>query len=119
MKNILKVLLAAIFLFGSVPTLTAMDNSNGMEEIKKKKKKGKKLKGKASKGLVNTNVTEYLSDSLSRFYVYTGHRLFQSGGRKDGLAHGLLKTYELLNQRESCFENGSVVDKTVCSALSD
>ena len=49
MKNILKVLLAAIFLFGSVPTLTAMDNSNGMEEIKKKKKKGKKIKKKGKK----------------------------------------------------------------------
>ena len=51
MKNILKVLLTAIFLFGSVPTLTAMDNSNGMEEIKKKKKKDKKKKGgKGKKG---------------------------------------------------------------------
>ena len=30
MKNILKVLLSAIFLFGSVPTLTSMYNSNGM-----------------------------------------------------------------------------------------
>jgi hypothetical protein len=46
MKNILKVLLAGIFLFGSVPTLQA-SNDAGMEEIKKKKKKkGKKIKGK-------------------------------------------------------------------------
>jgi|TARA_R110002074_G_scaffold189405_1_gene355141 hypothetical protein len=50
MKNILKLILSGLILFGSVPTLTAMDTSNGMEEIKKKKKKGKKLKGKASKG---------------------------------------------------------------------
>ena len=50
MKNILKLILSGLILFGSVPTLTAMDTSNGMEEIKKKKKKGKKLKGKAGKG---------------------------------------------------------------------
>jgi hypothetical protein len=49
MKNILKILLSAFILVGSVPTLQA-DNSAGMEEIKKKKKKGKKLKGKADKG---------------------------------------------------------------------
>ena len=50
MKNILKVLLSAFILLGSVPTLQA-DNSAGMEEIKKKKKKkGKKLKNKAGKG---------------------------------------------------------------------
>ena len=49
MKNILKILLSAFILFGSVPTLQA-DNSTGMGEIKKKKKKGKKLKGKADKG---------------------------------------------------------------------
>ena len=50
MKNILKLILSGLILFGSVPTLTAMDNSNGMEEIKKKKKKGKKLKGKGKGG---------------------------------------------------------------------
>ena len=50
MKNVFKLILSGLILFGSVPTLTAMDTSNGMEEIKKKKKKGKKLKGKASKG---------------------------------------------------------------------
>ena len=50
MKNILKVLLSAFILLGSVPTLQA-DNLAGMEEIKKKKKKkGKKIKGKAGKG---------------------------------------------------------------------
>ena len=50
MKNILKLILSSLILFGSVPTLQA-DNSNGMEEIKKKKKKkDKKLKGKAGKG---------------------------------------------------------------------
>ena len=50
MKNLLKVILSAFILFGSVPTLQAIDNASGMEEIKKKKKKGKKLKGKAGKG---------------------------------------------------------------------
>lgn len=46
MKSLLKVLLASIFLFGSVPTLQASSDA-GMEEIKKKKKKkGKKVKGK-------------------------------------------------------------------------
>ena len=50
MKNLLKVILSAFILFGSVPTLQANDNASGMEEIKKKKKKGKKLKGKAGKG---------------------------------------------------------------------
>ena len=49
MKNIIKILLSAFILLGSVQTLQA-DNSAGMEEIKKKKKKGKKLKGKADKG---------------------------------------------------------------------
>ena len=51
MKNILKLILSGLILFGSVPTLSAMDNSNGMEEIKKKKKKDKKKKGgKGKKG---------------------------------------------------------------------
>jgi len=46
MKSLLKVLLAGIFLFGSVPTLQASSDA-GMEEIKKKKKKkGKKVKNK-------------------------------------------------------------------------
>ena len=51
MKNILKLILSGLILFGSVPTLTAMDNSNGMEEIKKKKKSKKKKikKGKKKK----------------------------------------------------------------------
>ena len=53
MKNILKLILSAIFIFGSVPSVNAMDmNMAGMEEIKKKKKKKKKLggnKGKKSK----------------------------------------------------------------------
>jgi len=50
MKNLLKVLLVGIFLFGSVPTLQASNNA-GMEEIKKKKKKkSKKVKGKEGKG---------------------------------------------------------------------
>jgi len=54
MKNILKLILSGIILFGAVPTVNAMDmNMAGMEEIKKKKKKkkGKKIgkKGKKSK----------------------------------------------------------------------
>ena len=53
MKNILKLILSVIILFGAVPTVNAMDmNMNNMEEIKKKKKKkGKKIgkKGKKSK----------------------------------------------------------------------
>ena len=53
MKNVLKLLLSAIILFGAVPTVNAMDmNMAGMEEVKKKKKKGKKIgakKGKKSK----------------------------------------------------------------------
>ncbi len=53
MKNILKLILSAVFLFAAVPTVNAMDmNMAGMEEVKKKKKKkGKKIgkKGKKSK----------------------------------------------------------------------
>ena len=53
MKNILKLILSAVILFGAVPQVNAMDmNMAGMEEIKKKKKKkGKKVgkKGKKSK----------------------------------------------------------------------
>ena len=53
MKSLLKVLLASIFLFGSVPTLQASSDA-GMEEIKKKKKKkGKKVKGKEKVKLKN------------------------------------------------------------------
>ena len=43
MKTILTVILSLFVFLGTVPTLSAMDNSNGMEEIKKKKKKDKKL----------------------------------------------------------------------------
>ena len=53
MKNMLKLLLSAVILFGAVPTVNAADmNMAGMEEIKKKKKKKKKIggnKGKKSK----------------------------------------------------------------------
>ena len=53
MKNILKLILSGIILFGAVPTVNAMDmKMDNMEEIKKKKKKkGKKVgkKGKKSK----------------------------------------------------------------------
>ena len=50
MKNILKLILSGVILFGAVPTVNAMDMSNmaGMEEIKKKKKGKKKMK--SSKG---------------------------------------------------------------------
>ena len=38
MKNILKLILSAVFLFAAVPTVNAMDmNMAGMEEVKKKK----------------------------------------------------------------------------------
>ena len=51
MKTILTGILSFMIFFGAVPTLSAMDSSNGMEEIKKKKKKkGKKVKGKEKKG---------------------------------------------------------------------
>ena len=54
MRNILKLVLSAVILFGAVPQVNAMDMGNmaGMEEVKKKKKKkGKKIgkKGKKSK----------------------------------------------------------------------
>ena len=51
MKNILKLILSGIILFGAVPTVNAMDmNMNNMEEIKKKKKKkGKKIGKKGTK----------------------------------------------------------------------
>tara|TARA_Y100001963_G_C6481194_1_gene309064 strand:+ start:228 stop:425 length:198 start_codon:yes stop_codon:yes gene_type:complete len=51
MKNIFKLILSAVILFGAVPTVNAMDmNMAGMEEIKKKKKKkGKKKIGKKGK----------------------------------------------------------------------
>ena len=50
MKNILKLILSGIILFGAVPTVNAMDmNMNNMEEIKKKKKKKNKKIGKKGK----------------------------------------------------------------------
>ena len=51
MKNIIKLILSAIFIFGSVPTLNASDmKMDNMEEVKKKKKKkGKKLGKKSGK----------------------------------------------------------------------
>ena len=54
MKTLLKILLSAIFLFGAVPTVNAMDmKMDNMEEIKKKKKKKKKLGG--AKGKIKKN----------------------------------------------------------------
>ena len=50
MKNILKLILSAVILFGAVPQVNAMDmNMAGMEEIKKKKKSKKKKIGKKGK----------------------------------------------------------------------
>ena len=50
MKNILKLILSAVILFGAVPQVNAMDmNMAGMEEIKKKKKNKKKIGGKKGK----------------------------------------------------------------------
>ena len=51
MKNIFKLMLSAVILFGGVPTANASDmNLAAMEEVKKKKKKkGKKLSEKGKK----------------------------------------------------------------------
>ena len=53
MKSILTGILSLFILFGTAPSVNAMDmNMAGMEEVKKKKKKGKKIggsKGKKSK----------------------------------------------------------------------
>ena len=50
MRNILKLILSAVILFGAVPTINAMDmNMENSEEIKKKKKKKKKIGGKKGK----------------------------------------------------------------------
>ena len=50
MKNMLKYILSAVFLFAAVPTVNAADmNMAGMEEVKKKKKKGKKTGAKKCK----------------------------------------------------------------------
>ena len=50
MKYIFKLILSAVILFGSVPTVNAMEmNMAGMEEIKKKKKNKKKKIGKKGK----------------------------------------------------------------------
>ena len=51
MKNIFKLLLSAVILFGAVPTANASDmNLAAMEEVKKKKKKKcKKLSEKFKK----------------------------------------------------------------------
>jgi len=51
MKNLLKVLLSAFIFFAATPTAQASDSmaGAGMEEIKKKKKKGKKIKKKGKK----------------------------------------------------------------------
>ena len=50
MKNILKLILSGVILFGAVPTANASEmNMAGMKEIKKKKKGKKKLKGSKGK----------------------------------------------------------------------
>ena len=51
MKNAIKWVLSLLIFFAAVPTVQAsdMNNSAGMEEIKKKKKKGKKIKKKGKK----------------------------------------------------------------------
>ena len=51
MKNILKLVLSGIIFFGAIPTVSSMDYSEraGMEEVKKKKKGKKKLKGDKGK----------------------------------------------------------------------
>ena len=48
--KLVKYILTLLFLVSTPIQLSAMENSNGMEEIKKKKKKkGKKIKGKVGK----------------------------------------------------------------------
>ena len=50
MKNLLKLLLSVVILFGAVPTVNAMDmKMENSEEIKKKKKKKKKKGAKGKK----------------------------------------------------------------------
>ena len=50
MRAILTGILSLFIFFGSVPTAQASDmNMAGMEEVKKKKKKGKKLAEKGKK----------------------------------------------------------------------
>ena len=56
MKNLLKILLSVIFLFGAVPTVNAQAPTcaetcemSCAEEVKKKKKKKKKKAGKGKK----------------------------------------------------------------------
>ena len=56
MKNLLKILLSAIFLFGAVPTVNAQAPTcaetcemSCADEVKKKKKKKKKKAGKGKK----------------------------------------------------------------------
>ncbi len=50
MKTIFTGILSAFIFFGAVPTANTADmNMAGMEEIKKKKKKGKKIKKKGKK----------------------------------------------------------------------
>ena len=50
MARLFKYILSAIFVFGSVPALQAMDmKMDNMEEVKKKKKKKKKKKGSKGK----------------------------------------------------------------------
>ena len=53
MKNILKLILSAVFLFAAVPTVNASQASTCemacAEDVKKKKKKGKKIGGSKGK----------------------------------------------------------------------
>ena len=50
MKNILKLILSGVILFGAAPTVNAMEmNMASMEEIKKKKKTKKKKMKKSNK----------------------------------------------------------------------
>ena len=54
MKNLLKLLLSAVILFGAVPTLNAVPAQScemacADEDVKKKKKKGKKIGGSKGK----------------------------------------------------------------------
>ena len=64
MKNILKYILSAVFLFAAVPTINAADmNMAGMEEIKKKKKVRKRKLEKKERNLKKVFSLRFLGAS--------------------------------------------------------
>ena len=64
MKNVLKYILSAVFLFAAVPTINAADmNMAGMEEIKKKKKVRKRKLEKKERNLKKVFSLRFLGAS--------------------------------------------------------